>query len=798
MKTFKKFLRGLLIIIVIAMIAGLIFIRYISHKGLPEYSGTLDLKGIKEEVTVIRDEFAVPHIYAKNEEDLYTAVGYVMAQDRLWQMDLVRRATLGRLSEIFGKEFIETDLLLRALHYPDKSKEILANADSVHLKALQAFCNGINEYIEKAGTRLPIEFSILGYKPEPFEPISSANLIGYMSWDQATGWEQMVLDQIRLKVGDSLYRELIPDTTLGKTRVYPLYTKDSLQFQIQSSLLKANDLLEDLGLHVFHASNNWAVNGKRSSTGKPILCNDTHMSLTIPGIWYQMHQVIPGKLDVSGVAIPGEPFIIMGHNQRIAWGLTTVDVDNIDFYEEKIKDDDSLQYLYNDEWKKMEVRREVIYIKGGAKVERENRFTHRGPVISNFKGIPKKIITMHWSGYETGNLFRSFYLLDRAGDWKEFTDALSTYKTLCSNIAYADVEGNIGMYCAAGIPIRNRDNERIILPGWTDKYDWKGFVPFENLPHSYNPGNGYVSSANNKTAGNDYPYFIGAWPDLSSRIDRIREMIEQKPVLSPEDMKVMQNDQHSVLARNMNIKIIELLSAVNDLNKDEKTGFDILKKWKGGLMSKDLAAAAVFETFYFKLSNNLLKDEIDTVLYSSYFNESMLRFAIVNIWNNPASGWWDDITTGKKESMTDIVRKTLSNSVEFLTANFGTDTVKWKLGNFHALSLEHPLGTINILNKIFHLNRGPLEVGGSTYTISRYSYPFNEPFKCNFGSSQRHIYNVADWDASRTVIPTGNSGEPASKFYCDQTQMYVNGQYHGEYFSDDSVKKHEKFKLILK
>jgi penicillin amidase len=180
MKTFKKFLRGLLIIIVIAMIAGLIFIRYISHKGLPEYSGTLDLKGIKEEVTVIRDEFAVPHIYAKNEEDLYTAVGYVMAQDRLWQMDLVRRATLGRLSEIFGKEFIETDLLLRALHYPDRSKEILAIADSVHLKALQSFCNGINEYIEKAGTRLPLEFSILGYKPEPFEPISCANLIGYM------------------------------------------------------------------------------------------------------------------------------------------------------------------------------------------------------------------------------------------------------------------------------------------------------------------------------------------------------------------------------------------------------------------------------------------------------------------------------------------------------------------------------------------------------------------------------------------------------------------------------------------
>jgi penicillin G amidase len=522
------------------------------------------------------------------------------------------------------------------------------------------------------------------------------------------------------------------------------------------------------------------------------------MGLSIPGIWYQIHEVIPGKLDVSGVALPGEPFIIFGHNQNIAWGITTVHVDNVDFYEEKIKNDDSLQYQYNGEWKKMEVRKEVISVKGGIKVERENRFTHRGPVISKFGGYTKKVVTMHWAGDETSNQARSFYLLNYAGNWKEFTAALSTYKSNSSNIAYADVDGNIGLYCAAGVPIRDRDNDHIILPGWTDKYDWKGFVPFENLPHSFNPASGYVSSANNKTAGDDYPYHIGTWYDLSSRIDRIREMIEQKPVLSPEDMKVIQNDQHSILARKMNSKIVELLSSVTDLNKDETKGFDILKKWKGGLMNKDLVAPAIFEIFYFTLGDNLLRDEMDSVLYSSYLDEDLLRFSIANIWNNPSSAWWDDITTKKKESMTDIVRKTLGRSVEWLTTKFGTDTVKWKLGNIHALTLEHPLGKVNILNKVFHLNRGPLEVGGSTYTISRYSYPFKDPFNCHFGASQRHIYNLANWDSSYTVIPTGNSGISSSKYYCDQTQMYVNGQYHGEYFSDGNVKKHEKYKLILK
>jgi penicillin G amidase len=798
MKTFKRILYGLLIILVIVMIVGLIFVRHISHRGLPEYSGTLDLKNIKEEVTVIRDEYAIPHIYAKNEDDLYTAVGYVMAQDRLWQMDLLRRVTLGRLSEIFGKDYIETDVFLRALRYSDKSKKILAALDSVQIRAIVSFCRGVNEYIERAGNKLPLEFTILGYKPEPFEPISCTNLIGYLAWDQGGGWNEMMFDQIHSKVGDSLYRELIPEAEMLKTLVFPSYTKDSLLLPFQASLLKADKLLEDMGLHVFQGSNNWAVSGKRSSTGKPILCNDMHLSLNVPGIWYQMHQIIPGKLNASGIVLPGEPFVLCGHNQSIAWGMTNAMVDNIDFYEEKIKDNDSMHYQYNDEWKEMKSLKEIIFIKGGTKVEREIRFTHRGPVISEFKSIPKRVVTMHWIGDETSNEPRTVYLLNRARNWSEFTNAISSFKSINVNIAYADVDGNIGLYCAAGIPIRNRDNDRIILPGWSDKYDWKGLIPFENLPHSFNPSNGYISSANNKTAGDDYPYHTGTWYWQPSRIERIREMIEQKPVLSPEYMKVIQNDQHSVLVRNMNNKIVELLSVVNDLNKDENTGFYILKKWKGGLMSKDLAAPSVFETFYVKLGDNLLKDEMDSVLYSSYLNEGRPDVAIANIWNNPSSQWWDDIKTTKKESMTDIVRRTLGKSIEWLTTNFGADTANWKWGDLHTLTLEHPLGKVNILNKLFHLNRGPLKVGGSSTTISAYSYPFSKPFKSNVGSSHRHIFNLADWDSSCTVIPTGNSGVSSSKFYCDQTQLYINGQYHGEYFSDDSVKKHEKYKLTLK
>ena len=799
MKTLKRILLGLLVIIALAVIAGMIMIRNISHKGIPQYSGTLNLKCIHEEVNVVRDENGIPHIYAKNENDLYAAVGYVLAQDRLWQMDLLRRVTTGRLSEIFGARMVETDLLLRALRYSDKSAKILAIMDTAQLDALKSFCNGINEYINRAGNKLPPEFSILGYKPEPFEPISCINLIGYMAWDLRSGWSEVLLDEIRPHLSDSLYRELIPGPELRKTHVYPYYTRDSLLVPFQAALLKANTILDEMGLHVFQGSNNWAVSGKRSVTGKPILCNDMHLGLNVPGIWYQMHQVIPGKLDVSGVVLPGQPFVICGHNNRIAWGMTNVTVDNVDFYQEKLKDDDSLQYQQNGEWKKMEVRKEIIRIKGGKQVERTLEFTRHGPVVSAMKNIKGKVVTMHWVGDEMSNELRTVYLLNRAGNWNDFTHAISTFQATSQNIVYADVDGNIGLYCAAGIPIRDRSFDGFILPGWTNQYDWKGFVPFENLPHSFNPPNGYVSSANNKTVGDDYPYHIGTWFVLPSRIDRIREMIEAKPQLSTADMKVIQNDQHSVLARTMNARIMEIVNAAKDTDKDEQMAAGILGKWKDGWMSKDLVAPTVFETFYRELAIDLMKDQMGDALFNSYFDEgSMVKFAIGNIWDDPASPWWDDVNTPQKETMNDIVKLSLKHSIQWLTAQYGSDTANWTWGKVHTLTLAHPLGSVKILDRVFHFNRNNISVGGSWHTVSPYTYPISKPFEADHGSSQRHIFSLAEWDSSYTVIPTGNSGIPATSGYCNQTRRYIDGIYHGEYFSEGMVKAHGKQTLVLK
>lgn len=799
MKTMKRILLVILVLIIILVIAAVIFIRQIGHAALPDYSGTLNLKGIKEEVTVIRDEYAIPHIYAKSEEDLYTAVGYVLAQDRLWQMDLLRRVTLGRLSEIFGDKFIETDLLLRALRYSEKSQRIIASMDSSQLRCLQAFANGVNEFIDRQGNKLPPEFAILGYKPEPWTPVYSLNLIGYMAWDLKAGWGEMILEEVRSKVGETLYRQLLPDVKTESTHVYPLFTRDSLEGRVQASLLDGNNNLRDLGLEVFQGSNNWAISGSKSVTGKPILCNDMHLGLNIPGIWYQIHEIIPGKLDVSGLLLPGQPLVVCGHNGRIAWGMTNAFVDNVDYYEERINPKDSMQYLYMEEWQPMKLQKETIRIKGGKIAERQIKFTKHGPIVSKFQNIKDRVVSMHWVGDEMSNEIRTVYLLNRAGNWKEFKDAITSFKAVSQNIVYADVEGNIGLYYAAGIPLRKHNFDGFFLPGWTDEYEWKGWVPFENLPHSFNPPTGYVSSANNNPVGDDYPYHIGTWFYPPYRIERIRELLEAKQVLSVEDMKTIQTDQHSVLARSMSADMVKDLESIKDPDNDESLALSILRKWKNGDMSADLIAPAIFEKCYLFLAEDMLKDEMGEDLFWRYLDErSLLKFAMDNMWKNPESAWWDDITTPQKETRKDILRKSIKRTIIFLRTTCGNDTAAWKWGNIHTLILEHPLAKVKVLDKLFGLNRGPFKLGGAAHTIAPFSYPFSKLIAIDEAASHRHIFSTANWDESFTVIPTGNSGIPASKNYCDQTGLYLNMKYHPEIYSDENVKKHEKFKMILK
>ena len=796
----KKIIFGILITLIIVVIAACGLVYYLGHRAVPDYEGQITLKGLSEEVIVYRDQYAIPHIYARNEPDLYRAVGYCMAQDRLFQMDLIRRLTTGRLAEIVGEKALEVDHLMRALRITDKSLKLYKTADKTMIELTEAFCDGVNQYIENHRKKLPLEFTILGYKPEEWRPEHSFNVIGYFSFDLSTAWNtEIFFHKLLPKVGEKRLREILPDIPAQKEIIFPQFAGELTEFDLRSSLASAAKLIEEMGLTIFHGSNSWAVSGERSASGKPILANDMHLGLNVPGIWYQMHHVVKGKLNVTGIVAPGQPFIVAGHNDHIAWGFTNVMLDDMDFYLEKINPDNPDEYEFNGQWRKMKVTREAIKLKGGGTVEKEIRYTHRGPVVSKIKNLKDEVISMRWIGNEDSDEVRSLYLLNRATNWDEFKNAMRTFRSVSQNTIYADTAGNIGLYCSAGIPIREKGDGISIMPGWTDEYDWKGIVPFEEQPHSFNPETNFLSSANNKTVSDAYPHYISTWYVPDYRFRRINEMLEEKSRITLNDIKEMQADFKSKLVQDMKDDLIESLDQAGDLDELERQCLGILKSWDGILQVEE-AAPAIFEVFYLKFAANLFGDELGDDLLQEFLSVTyIVNEAIDQLWKNKTSVWYDDVTTGDKvEDFNDIVLVSFRDATKWLKDKLGRDPSKWEWGQLHQLILEHPLGSVKILDRIFKFNRGPYSVAGSYHTVCPYQYELTNPFKVIHGASHRHIYSLANWDESLSVIPTGTSGVPASKYYCDQTELYLNNEYHPDYFSRDRVEKNASYVLRLK
>lgn len=794
MRIFKILLFSILALLAVAVIAGLIIVRGLKHSSVPQYKGELIVSGLGSDVTVYRDERGMPHIYAGNEHDLYFSVGYVMAQERLWQMDLIRRATTGRLSEIFGKDYVQTDLFLRSLRMTEKSKAVIKNEDPEIVSFMQAYADGVNSFITAAGKKLPPEFKILGYKPDPWKLEDIANIIGYMGWDLASGNLSADLFNYRLgqKFGTDKASELIPDWRAVKSMIFTDFVLNDTLLKEAQTFISTMDKLPPIGVISFSGSNNWAVSGKRTETMNPILSNDMHLSLGSPGIWFQMHQVVPGKLNVTGVVVPGQPFVVAGHNEKIAWGMTNLMVDDIDLFAEKINPENQDQYFFNGEWKDLVVRNEIVKIKGGQADTLVLKFTHRGPIISGFRNVTDASLSMRWTGYDSSDEIRSVCLLNRASDWNEFRSAISTFKSISQNFAYADTDGNIGLNTGGGIAIR-KGNGSFIRNGETDEFDWKGYVPFEQLPYSYNPESGYVSSANNKTVGEDYPYYISSDFIVPYRINRIRQMLDAKDIFGLDDFKQMILDQHSNYAELLTPYILRLNERKSELSSTELNALASLTGWDYD-MNASLVAPSVFEYFRKSFADNLLADELGDI-YAD-MTGTVRDYYIYRILNEGQDRWVDNIITAEGEGLDDIILKSFKDCIAALSEERGADQSEWEWGSFHKIVLEHPLGSVKMLDRIFGFNSAQYSIGGSSHTVSPYSY--GAGFKVNHGASERHIFNTADWDESYTVIPTGSSGVPASEFYLSQTESYLSGKFYKDAFSDEAVKAAAKYTLVLK
>lgn len=799
MKTSRLIILIVIIILALGGIIGALLLSNLKTRAIPDYAEPVDLENLTEEVMVYRDSLAIPHVYAKNANDLYTVVGYLSAQDRLWQMDLMRRITTGRLSEIFGEDMISADQLFRSFDFSKKSAGVIDQTDPEILACLQAYTDGVNQFITNNKKKLPFEFGLLGYEPEAWTMAHTINLIGYMAWDLTSGWTaDMAIYKISQAVGDSLLLELFPWNKEEKTTyVYPKYIDEHPELAMTNTLEEAVNTIDNLGIQVFQGSNNWAVSGEKSETGMPILANDMHLGFMSPGIWFQMHQVIEGELNVTGLVLPGEPFIVAGHNEDIAWGMTNVTIDNLDFYLETLNPQDTNQYKLNGGWIDMRVKEENIIVKDYEDaVIRTNRFTHRGPIVSSFKGISDRTISARWIGTDYSNELRSLYLFNRATNWEEFRDAASTFIAVSQNIVYADREGNIGLQATGGVPIREGGHV-MIYPGDTTQFDWTGLVPFEEMPYTYNPESGMVSSANNKTVDENYPYYIGTWYSLPNRINRIRELLNAKEKHSIASFKEIHTDQVSAFARRMTPVYIEYLTG--KVEGKEADALKELTEWDYN-MDKDLAAPLIYEQLFIELITTLYKDELGDELFPTMMDNNVIpRYHIYDLAETKASRWCDDVTTiDITETLGDNIQTAFSSAVDTLTSLLGENVSEWKYGDIHTITIEHPMGGVEIVNKLFKPNLKTYPIGGSFHTVSPFSYSVGKNYDVKHGASHRHIFSTANWDKSETIIPTGTSGIPASPYYGNQTEMYMNGVYHEEYYTKEKVQSHAKYKAIYR
>jgi len=764
---------------------GYLWFRQAIKNSLPQTSGEVNLRGLKEDVEILRDTYGVPHIYAKNEPDLYFALGYAMAQDRLWQMDFLRRLGHGRLSEVLGKELVKVDRFFRMLTAGGLNKNIPSELAFFP----QSFANGVNAYLETHPERLPLEFKILGYKPEPWDAEDYLAILKVVNWGLSIGWKvDLTAAKILEKFGAEKMKEAFPIWPNEGPLIIP--EKSRALSELSASLFETLRLVERVtAFSGVFASNNWVVSGKKSVTGKPILANDAHMGLTNPSFWWEVQMVCP-TINVSGFAVPGLAGVPIGHNLHVAWGVTIVTVDDVDFYVEKINPKNPRQYWYKDRWEEMKVKEETIRVKGREPIKAEILLTRHGPIITDHeKSSKEKAISVRWAFTEGLQPARADYLLAKAKDIQGVKEGLRYWELPSLNVVFADDQGGIGYWCCATIPRRFKGDGIFPTPGWTDEYEWKGYVPFEERPHRINPQEGFIATANNKVVSDDYPYLIGHYWEPLDRITRIGQLLKSKEKLSVDDFKRMQQDVYCLLACEMTPRMIHVLEG-RFSDEEAKRAKDILTKWDF-TMDKDSVGACLFEVILRKMLDNIFKDELGEELFEEYLKTSVFPPRALRTMIEKGSSLW----FGKK-TLDDILALSMKQMFSELREVRGGDMNKWTLGKIHSLTFEHPLGMKKPLSWIFNL--GPFPIGGSKLTINMGQYPYEKPYRANFGPSMRIIVDLTNPEASCRVLPTGESGHLGSPHHKDQTELYLTGRYHPEWTTHQEAEKNSEARLILR
>lgn len=791
----KKILRVLGIlggIIILLVVLGACGGYWFITKSQAQASGALQLSGLDHAVTIVRDANGAPHVYADTAHDLFMGQGYAHAQDRLWQMEFNRHVGHAQLAELFGEDLVDEDTFLRTLGVARAAQRDLENISPQTLAYLEAYAQGVNGYIAAHQDNLPLEFTLISHKPAEWSPLDTLVWAKVMAYDLGGNYDQELLRAaLQKELGADALKLLMPPYPASGPFIIPAEVKKFPPAAAAPSRT-ANQI--DLGAPKFSklialnqmfgvldegtGSNNWVVDGTKTTTGKPLLANDPHLGIQMPSVWYMnalhcnaISDACP--FSVAGFTFPGVPGVVLGHNDRIAWGVTNTGPDVQDLYIEKINPANPNQYEYMGKWEDMELRDEVIHVKGAPDVKLQVKVTRHGPIMTDvFEGVTEPLALQWTATREVSHLIDAVVQLNAARDWDEFRAALKSWDVPSQNFVYADVDGNIGYQAPGNIPIRAQGDGAAPAPGWTGEYEWTGYIPYDALPMVFNPSSHYIVTANNQVAPDSYPYLLTTDWAAPYRAMRIEELVRAKDKLTPDDFAAIQADVYS-------IPLVKLQSFIKPLAFDEllpRRAMDYASAWDGR-MTRDAQGATILEVTYNMLVQEIFSKRMSAETYKMYQADgNITRQAIDLLLDQPQNEWWDDPTTPARETRDERLKVAYQNGVNWLAKLYGDAPAEWKWGRLHTATFEHPFGAIKPLDRL--LNVGPLSTDGHGFTITNAGYRIvDDAYKQRTVSSMRHIFDLTDWDAVRWIHTTGQSGQVWSPHYSDLTEKWRDAKY---------------------
>jgi len=746
------------------------------HRSLPQIDGEASVRGLAAPVDVLRDAEGVPHLMAQSEKDGWFAMGYVHAQDRLWQMEFQRRVVQGRLSEFLGEIAYDTDRLMRTVGMARTAQRMAARLDPDTRANLEAYSAGVNAYLASDPV-LPVEFQVFRMKFEPWKPEDTLGWLLVMAWDLSSNW-RLELARLRYaaKIGPERTNEFLPPYPGDTAPPLP----DFKSFYADLSPM-ASRLLALSPTEMASGSNNWVVSGARSATGKPLLANDPHLGLQAPALWYLAHVSTPAG-NVVGGTLPGVPFVILGRTDGVAWGFTTTNGDTQDLFVERIAPDDPESYLTPDGKAKFAVHEEVIRVRGEERRIRV-RETRHGPVISDAvdaagRASPKgHVLALAWSALtEENTTAKAGFALNRARNAAEVLAALPDNTAPQQNVAYADRDGHIGFVAPARVPVRRDDNEamgRVPVPGWLAKYDWTGFIPYEELPAVQDPPDGRVVTANHKITPPGYTRFISSDWAAPHRAERIEALLDASPKHSLDSFARIQGDVLSRLAW----ELLGVASAAKPTTDAGREAQALLQGWRGE-MTTDSPAPLVFSAWYRELSRMVYADELGELFTESW--DQRATFMIPVLRNEKGMGHWcDDVRTPAKETCEELEGRAFDAAALDLQKRYGAAR-GWRWGIAHTAASDHrPFGFFPVVKSLFNISP---ETAGDAHSVNVGHFFIRDearPFANRHAGSLRAIYDLADLDRSRYMQSTGQSGNVFSPWYSNLAGRWAKVQYIG-------------------